>query len=62
MNFEKTSESITTKEFAQLLKVSEQTIRGGYSKNGHYLGIQPIKLPNRFLRWPLEQARSILAG
>jgi hypothetical protein len=42
---------LTTKELADRLRVQQQTVRAGYCRNGHYLGLVPTKLPNGGLRW-----------
>lgn len=52
----------TTDEAAALFGVKPNTLRVSLSANGHYMGIVPTKLPNRFLRWPLDQIRQLLAG
>jgi len=49
-----------TKELAALLKVEPSTIRRGYCVNGHYFSLKPIKLPNRRLLWPADQAQKFL--
>ena len=53
---------INTRELAHLLRVQEQTIRNAYCRNGHYLNLRPIKLPNRLLLWPAEQAQALAMG
>lgn len=42
---------LTTKELADRLRVKQQTVRAGFCRSGHYLGLVPIKLPNGGLRW-----------
>ena len=56
------SESLSTREFAELVRVESQTIRRGYCVNGHYLNIRPIKLPNRRLLWAREEVMSVIEG
>ncbi len=51
-----TTEYLTTEEFARGLGVKAPTVRRALCVNGHYLGVRPIKLPNRRLLW-LEKAR-----
>jgi hypothetical protein len=53
-------EKISTKEFAAMFRVESQTIRRAYCVDGHYMGIKPIKLPNRRLLWSGAKARQIL--
>lgn len=43
----------TTGEVASAYNVKPQTVHAGYCRNGHYFGLVPTKLPNRFLAWPL---------
>jgi len=60
MNIEATN--INTKEFAALVRVDPQTIRRALCVNGHYLGLKPLKLPNKRLLWPGNQARELAGG
>lgn len=41
--------------------VKPGSIRSAYCRDGHYMGIRPIKLPNRFLAWPDDAVERILA-
>lgn len=50
---------ITTEELAAALNVEPETIHKGRSKNGHYCGVRPTKLPNRRLAWPLDAVTRI---
>lgn len=43
---------VSTDRAAALLNVKPQTLRKSYCVSGSYLGIVPIKLPNRLLAWP----------
>ena len=52
---------MTTKEFAGLLRVEPATVRRGLCVNCHYMGVRPIKLPNRRLLWP-EKAWCEIVG
>jgi NADH/NAD ratio-sensing transcriptional regulator Rex len=52
--------SISTKELASLFRVDSQTIRRGFCVNGHYMGLKPLKLPNRRLLWNSSEVRKIL--
>ncbi|MDY0222536.1 MAG: hypothetical protein RBR67_15500 [Desulfobacterium sp.] len=47
----------TTNKLAEKLGVKPDTLRRALCVNGHYLGIRPVKLPNRRLLWP---SRAIL--
>jgi hypothetical protein len=65
-DWQKTAESVarnfSTEEFAAQLKVKPQTIRAGYCRDGHYLGVVPIKLPNRRLLWDSAEVEALIAG
>lgn len=51
-----------TEELATRFKVKSNTIRRQHCLTGHYMGIKPIKLPNRKLVWPREQVERLLNG
>jgi len=51
---------ITTEEFASKVGVKPGTIRRGFCLNGHYLGLKPVKLPNRRLLWSAAKADKLL--
>lgn len=53
---------ITTKEAARLFGVKPATVRRGLCVNGHYLWVQPVKLCNGRLLWPLEPIQHMLNG
>lgn len=50
---------ITTKQLAFLLGVNPDTIRRGLCVNGHYMGLKPVKMPNRMLMWPGANAKKL---
>jgi hypothetical protein len=52
--------TLTTDEFAALIRVKSSTIRHGLCVRGHYLGLQPIKLPNRRLLWSASAVHNLL--
>lgn len=52
--------TITTTELAKCLGVSPSTVRRAHCLQGHYCGIKPIKLPNRFLLWNIESVELLL--
>lgn len=52
----------STEEFAKLLRITANTIRRGLCVNGHYLSVRPVKLANRRLVWPADQADQLLRG
>lgn len=51
---------IPTDKFASYFHVKPESVRRAYCLNGHYLGIQPIKLPNGRLLWPQEPIGNLL--
>ena len=53
---------ISTNKLAQKLGVEAQTIRAGYCRKGHYLGLIPVVLPNGHLRWDEVNSDRVLAG
>lgn len=53
---------LTTEEFAAAVRVKAETIRAGLCRRGHYLGIKPIKLGNRLLRWPASDVQRLLGS
>ena len=53
---------ISTNKLAQKLGVEAQTIRAGYCRKGHYLGLIPVVLPNGHLRWDDFNSDRVLAG
>ena len=52
--------ALTTKELGALLRVKPETIRSGYCKTGNYLGLRPLKLSNRLLRWSAADVERLL--
>lgn len=52
---------LTTEELAEDLHVKPNTIRSALCRTGSYMGIRPIKLPNRFLAWPDDAVQRLLA-
>lgn len=65
-DWQKAAESVarnfSTEEFAAQLKVKPQTIRAAYCRDGVYLGVAPIKLPNRRLLWSADEVAALIAG
>ena len=56
----KEREHNTTRELAALLRVEPQTVLRGFCVNGNYLGLRPVKLPNKRLLWPSCDVKNIL--
>lgn len=50
----------STSELADLFHVRPQTIRRAYCLTGQYMGLRPLKLPNRMLLWPADAAERVL--
>ncbi len=53
---------LTTEQFAELVHVKPETVRSGLCRMGNYLGIRPVKLPNRRLVWPANDVVRVLHG
>jgi hypothetical protein len=53
---------ITTEELALALSMRPQSIRKRYMETGSYHGVRPVKLPNRFLAWPLDAVERLMRG
>lgn len=53
---------LSTAELAALGKVVPQSIRAAVCRNGHWLGLRPIKLSNRRLLWDAIDAARVLNG
>lgn len=53
---------LSTEQFAKIIHVKPESVRSGLCRNGNYLGIQPLKLPNRRLAWPAKDVICLLNG
>lgn len=53
---------LSTEELAALGKVVPQSIRAALCRNGHWLGLRPVKLSNRRLLWDAIEAARVLNG
>jgi len=53
---------ITTDELAGKVRVVPQTIRAGLCRNGHYLGLKPLKLSTGKLLWDADAIERLLNG
>ncbi len=53
---------LSTEELANLFRVKPESVRSGLCRQGHYLGIRPVKFANRRLAWPAEAAQRVLSG
>ena len=52
----------TTEEIAALFHVEPQTPRAALCRQGHYMGLVPIKLPNGRLLWDTADAQRLASG
>lgn len=53
---------LSTEQLSDRLMVKPQTIRAGYCREGHYLGLRPVKLANRRLLWDAAEVEALTAG
>lgn len=53
---------ITTKDLAEALNVQQQSIRAALCRSGHYLGLIPVKLPNRRMLWDAMAVTRLMNG
>lgn len=53
---------LTTEEFAVQIRIDPQTVRAGYSRNGHYQNLVPLKLPQGQLLWNADEVDALLRG
>lgn len=54
-------EKISTAEFAAFLRVSAKTPITALCRNGHYLGLRPLKLASGRLLWDLAEVRQLIS-
>ena len=52
----------STEQAAAALHIRPQTLRAALCRDGHYFGVRPIKLRNRFLAWKAEDIERLLNG
>jgi hypothetical protein len=53
---------LTTEDLAEKLGIKPQSIRSALCRNGSYYGLQPAKMPNRFLLWPSDSLERLTNG
>lgn len=53
---------LTTEELGAILRVKPQSIRSSLCRLGNYMGMRPIKLSNRGLRWSAADVERLLGG
>jgi hypothetical protein len=51
----------TTNEIARRFGVKPDTVRRNFCVSGHFLGLQPLKLPNKRLLWPDIQPEELVS-
>lgn len=56
------SKRISTEEMAAMLRIVPQTPRAALCRQGHYLGMRPVKLPNGRLLWDATEVERLTAG
>lgn len=50
---------VGTEVAASMLLVAPETMLKAHSLNSHYVGIRPVRLPNRKLAWPLAEIEKL---
>lgn len=55
-------EKFTTAELAAYLRISPKTPIAALCRQGHYLGLIPLKLASGRLLWDAEKVRHLLSG
>lgn len=53
---------LSTEALAAALGIKPNTPRAALCRDGHYMGIRPVKMPNRLLMWPADEVARLLAG
>lgn len=53
---------LSTEQLAVLMHVKPNSIRSAFCRQGHYMGMVPVKLPNRRLLWDVAQVQTLLDG
>lgn len=53
---------LTTEEMASMLRIVPQTARAGLCRNGQYMGLRPVKLPNGKLLWDAAAVERLTSG
>jgi hypothetical protein len=51
---------LTTEQLAKDCHVKPNTIRTSLCRKGHWCGLRPVRLPNRFLAWPDDAVQQLL--
>lgn len=53
---------LSTEATANRFWVEPQTLRASLCRNGHYMGMRPVKLPNGRLLWDAAEVERLTAG
>jgi hypothetical protein len=53
---------LSTEATAASFWVEPQTLRASLCRNGHYMGLRPVKLPNGRLLWDAAEVERLTAG
>lgn len=53
---------LSTEELARAFKVKPQSVRASLCRQGHFLGLRPVKLANGRLLWDEGKSEQILGG
>ena len=53
---------LSTEVAAPRLAVKPQTMRAGFCRHGHYMGMVPVKLPNGRLLWDAAAVDALTSG
>ena len=53
---------ISTEVAAPRLAVKPQTMRAGFCRQGHYMNMVPVKLPNGRLLWDAAAVEALTSG
>ncbi len=50
---------VGTDVFAEAVFVAAETVLKAHSQHGNYMGIRPVRLPNRKLAWPIAEIEKL---
>jgi len=53
---------LSTEVTAARFWVEPQTLRASLCRNGHYMGMRPVKLPNGRLLWDAQEVERLASG
>lgn len=56
------TQMFSTEELAQLARQQPGSIRSAVCRQGHWMGLKPVKLPNRRLLWSAPDVQRVLTG